>query len=818
MTDTGAPMTQMPPTNSAVAAALRARGVETTEPAIVDKEFKMPCYPQDDKDNESDDECSMPETVLSRVEGDDTSQMSSPIAKKAQGGKGRASLALGGGMAVAVTGVGAGGKRRASCLAAAPVDTPPEKPVGALGALRRASLSAAGAVGTMVTERRFSRNSRMSGEEKDMMKADEEEEERHLIAAMDAGNFERDELATQHAALSFKNIAFHVRATDPDDPAGKRKIQKPILENAWGHFDPGTLVALMGPSGCGKSTLMDIIAQKKTSHYSGDVYMNGRVLDNMYHRVTSYVSQQDIMPPHWTVLEAVTFDAKLKKPMNKGMSNANFEMYVCSVLEDVGLLHVKDTKVGNESVRGISGGQKRRVTLARGIVSKAALMFCDEPTSGLSATDAELCVKTLLGIARRWNVTILVVIHQPRIEVAQLFDHLLLLTSRPGRIVYNGPMKEAAAHWEKAGYPVPPSVNPTDYFLDTVSPGLPGADPDHFVNFYNENVLPDMMEKVKNAVCTLTPGMTAMQLLEEERTMMLQFGDLPPIKRTLFGTSWMTQFWALSKRKLDLLRKDPVMLAILFLSKLVMGVVYGVIMQGIGNVEPKGIAQVPFFFTALQQVAVQSMYVLPVLFEERMIMKIEKLNSLYSTSAYVISTSIIDVFLSVLGTVPQLAILYAFAAMDWAMFHEFLIWCVVASLGMEAILLSLGAAVQTMAQAQAATMPVMTVPILFSGLLVSRNSCPDFLKWLLDLSPLNYAMEYLTLRFYGEGCEDITMAALMKFNSTADQSCVPYASIKEMFGHSQPKMSTLIGINVGCFVVFRALQAVALAKLNNVQK
>jgi len=68
---------------------------------------------------------------------------------------------------------------------------------------------------------------------------------------------------------------------------------------------------------------------------------------------------------------------------------------VDSLLEDVGLLHVKDTKIGGANVRGISGGQRRRVTLARGLASDAHVIYCDEPTSGLSATDAELCMKTL---------------------------------------------------------------------------------------------------------------------------------------------------------------------------------------------------------------------------------------------------------------------------------------------------------------------------------------------------------------------------------------------------------------------------------------
>merc|ERR1712137_209200 len=112
------------------------------------------------------------------------------------------------------------------------------------------------------------------------------------------------------------------------------------------------------------------------------------------------------------------------------------------------------------------------------------------PTSGLSATDAELCIKTLKCMSVKWGVTILVVIHQPRIEVAKLFSHLILLTSQPGRVVYNGRMSDVILHMEKVGYPVPEGVNYADHFLDLVTPGASGAAPDSFRTYYIDNILP----------------------------------------------------------------------------------------------------------------------------------------------------------------------------------------------------------------------------------------------------------------------------------------------------------------------------------------
>ena len=87
------------------------------------------------------------------------------------------------------------------------------------------------------------------------------------------------QLAYGNAALTFQDVSFHLG-------------EEPILVGGTGHFEPGSLVALMGPSGCGKTTLLDILAAKKTSPYEGKVHMNGRPRDKLFPRVTSYVAQE----------------------------------------------------------------------------------------------------------------------------------------------------------------------------------------------------------------------------------------------------------------------------------------------------------------------------------------------------------------------------------------------------------------------------------------------------------------------------------------------------------------------------------------------
>lgn len=208
--------------------------------------------------------------------------------------------------------------------------------------------------------------------------------------------------------LTFRNLAFSLGD-------GRR-----ILDDVSGSFSCGEMAAIMGPSGSGKTTLLDMLAGKKTTAYTGEVFLNGLPRDELFARLTSYVPQQDILPAHLTVYEAVKFVHELR--VETAMSEREREEAVVQTLELLGLREIKDELIGDARVRGISGGQKRRVTLARGLAGGSQIVFADEPTSGLSSTDAETVTRAMCLAAKRLGVIFVTVIHQPRAEVADMFD------------------------------------------------------------------------------------------------------------------------------------------------------------------------------------------------------------------------------------------------------------------------------------------------------------------------------------------------------------------------------------------------------------
>merc|ERR1712151_1122442 len=509
-------------------------------------------------------------------------------------------------------------------------------------------------------------------------------EQREILRNFDPATLSRDPLIKDDmlAGLVWKDVSFSVQVPDPDNP--KLKKENVLLEECSGHVEPGSLVAIMGPSGCGKSTLLDILAQKKTSKYTGEVYLNGHSIrgEPLLRRVAAYVGQEENMPEHWTTRDAVEFNARLKKDTPNNVTKDLHRKLIDGLLSDVGLLHVADTKIGGPAVRGLSGGQKRRVSLARGMAASPLVMFCDESTSGLSATDAELCIKTLKCMSVKWGVTILVVIHQPRVEVAKLFDHLILLTSQPGRVVYNGPMAEVVEHLNKVGYPVPVGANYMDHFLDLVTPGAPGAVPDVFRKYYVDNILPSIKATCDKSM--QTTGKNILSLLEREREVALQFGDCPPVRNSPYGVGFFSQVRVLLRRQIKLSVIDPTVIGMVA-TQAVLGFVIGGLYFGVGEKEPKGMTQMAYFMMFLNMVTLAPILSMPALISQRLVMKLETSEKLYSEGAYIIAYLCVNMTLSLVGLLLLIVILFAMGQMPWRAFGNLLYWGVLNFLMMDAM-------------------------------------------------------------------------------------------------------------------------------------
>lgn len=274
------------------------------------------------------------------------------------------------------------------------------------------------------------------------------------IHLLDDEEEENAKLLADHkpASLTFENVSYYLKG-------------KQILSSITGAVHPGELLAIMGASGAGKTTFLDILARKnKIGVTGGDFYLNGeKVRDDEFRSVIGFVDQEDTMLPTLTVHETILDSALLRLP--KEMSRASKEQRVEDVERQLGIYHIRHQKIGSEeSGRGISGGEKRRVGIACELVTSPSILFLDEPTSGLDAFNAFNVVECLVNLVKTYNRTVIFTIHQPRSNIVALFDQLILLAK--GRTVYSGPFESCQAYFDNIGYTCPPGFNIADYLVD----------------------------------------------------------------------------------------------------------------------------------------------------------------------------------------------------------------------------------------------------------------------------------------------------------------------------------------------------------------
>ncbi|CAJ1936090.1 unnamed protein product [Sphenostylis stenocarpa] len=248
--------------------------------------------------------------------------------------------------------------------------------------------------------------------------------------------------------------------------SGKKK--KSILQGLTGYASPGRILAIMGPSGCGKSTLLDCLSGRLSSKmkHTGKILINGQKQVLAY-GTSGYVTQEDAMLSTLTTRETLYYSAQLQFP--DSMSIAEKKEQADITLREMGLQGAINTRVGGWGSKGLSGGQKRRLSICIEILTKPRLLFLDEPTSGLDSAASYYVMSSISTLNLRDGIrrTIVASIHQPSSEVFELFHDLCLLSS--GETVYFGPASEANQFFASNGFPCPTLHNPSDHYLRIIN-------------------------------------------------------------------------------------------------------------------------------------------------------------------------------------------------------------------------------------------------------------------------------------------------------------------------------------------------------------
>ncbi|KAL6487414.1 hypothetical protein MHYP_G00040400 [Metynnis hypsauchen] len=246
----------------------------------------------------------------------------------------------------------------------------------------------------------------------------------------------------------------------------RKKWTRQILNEVSFHVESGQIMGILGNSGSGKTTLLDAIAGRigNTGTLTGEVYINGiKLKQEQFQDCFSYVLQSDNLLSYLTVEETLTFTAQLALRQRSAMA---IRKKVAAVMAELSLSHVAHSVIGGRIFPGISGGERRRVSIASQLLQDPKVLLLDEPTTGLDSMTANQIVVLLAELARRDRIVI-VTIHQPRSELFRIFSTISIMSH--GELVFCGQPEEMVDFFSRCGYECPEYCNPFDIYVDLTS-------------------------------------------------------------------------------------------------------------------------------------------------------------------------------------------------------------------------------------------------------------------------------------------------------------------------------------------------------------
>ncbi|GJM87811.1 hypothetical protein PR202_ga03804 [Eleusine coracana subsp. coracana] len=439
---------------------------------------------------------------------------------------------------------------------------------------------------------------------------------------------------------------------------GGRGGRRTILSGLNGVARPGEVLALMGPSGCGKSTLLDTLAGRLGSNMSqqGDILINGR-RQKLSYGTSAYVTQDDVLMTTLTVREAVHYSAQLQLP--SAMAAAEKRERAEETLREMGLEGAADTRIGGWAHKGISGGQKRRVSICMEILTRPALLFLDEPTSGLDSAASYHVVSRIAKLARREGMTVIAAVHQPSTEVFDLFHGLCLLAY--GRTVFFGPASETNQFFTTNGFPCPSLMNPSDHFLRTVNKDF---DKDNEESIDEERITTTQaIDRLANSY----KSSVHMESVKRQIAEIRKSNSGAPVKK--WQPSFVTQSLVLTRRSFVNMYRDLgyywLRFAIYIALCLTVGTIFYDVGHSYGSIQARG-SLLNFVAAFLTFMAIGGF---PSFVEDMKIFGRERLNGHYSVSSFVIANTVSSTPYLVLISVIPGAIAYYLVGLQSSFDH-----------------------------------------------------------------------------------------------------------------------------------------------------
>ncbi|NWS33279.1 ABCG2 protein, partial [Polioptila caerulea] len=553
------------------------------------------------------------------------------------------------------------------------------------------------------------------------------------------------------SVLTFHNICYRVK-TKTGFLCFKKTTEKEVLRDVNGVMKPG-LNAILGPTGSGKSSLLDILAARKDPRgLSGDILINGAPQPANFKCTSGYVVQDDVVMGTLTVRENLKFSAALRLP--KSVKEREKNERVNQIIKELGLSKVADSKVGTQFTRGVSGGERKRTNIGMELITDPAILFLDEPTTGLDASTANAVLLLLKRMSKQGR-TIIFSIHQPRYSIFRLFDSLTLLAA--GRVLYHGPAQHAIEYFQSIGYQCEPYNNPADFFLDVINGdstavAMTKAGENHTAESteeyseYDKTLAEQLAEKYSNSAYyrETKAHLESISSGTKKKTKGL-------FRQITYANSFLHQLKWVARRTFKNLIGNPqasiAQVCITAFLGLVVGAIYFGLEENSAGLQNRVGAM--FFLTTNQ--CFSSVSALELFVVEKKIFMHEYISGYYRTSVYFIAKLMAD--LIPIRTLPSIiftCIVY-FMLGKYGLkptagaFFTMMFTLMMVSYTATSMALAIAAGQNVVSVANLLTTVVFVFMIIFSGLLVNLTSVMSWLSWLKYFSIPRYGMAALQI-------------------------------------------------------------------------
>ncbi|KAK2404528.1 ABC-2 type transporter family protein [Trifolium repens] len=541
---------------------------------------------------------------------------------------------------------------------------------------------------------------------------------------------------------------------------------------------PSEILAIVGPSGAGKSTLLDILSARRLP-LSGTLSLNSSPINNpsTFRKLSAYVPQHDACLPMLTVSETFAFSASLLKPKTIDIASI-----VSSLLNELRLTHLANTRLNH----GLSGGERRRVSIGLSLLHDPAVLLLDEPTSGLDSSSAYKVMQTLKSTCVSYNRTIVLSIHQPSFKILSCIDRILLLSK--GTVVHHGSLASLQAFLHSKGFTVPHQLNALEYAMEILN----------------------QLNEIKPMITPPTPPESPEQSSPEKskstigcNSLSENIGTRTKSREIRYKSSRIHEICTLYRRFWKIIYRTRQLLLTNTAEALLVGLVLGTIYINIGF-DKEGIEKrfglFAFTLTFLLSATTET---LPIFINERPILLRETSSGVYRLSSYLIANTLVFLpYLLVVAIIYSIPVYFLVGlCSSWLSFAYFVlvIWVIVLMANSFVLFLS------SLAPNYIAGTSLMTVLLaaffLFSGYFISNDCLPKYWLFMHFFSMYKYALDSLLINEYS--CLVTRCFIWVQEN---DQDCmITGGDVLQKKGLHEGQRWTNVYFLIGFFVFYRVL-------------